>query len=131
MRTTTEFRKSIEMSVPPESVWAAWTDPVQILAWWSDHARYRMTSWESDLREGGRWRARGVNADDDSYSVEGFYLRIRAPHELTFTWRPSWSDEPESEVRIQIEVIPDSGCRLTLVHRVFADEDASAPQAVE
>jgi uncharacterized protein YndB with AHSA1/START domain len=116
MPTIAEIRESIDIIGSAEAVFAAWTDPDQLIAWWGSDESYRTTDWESDLREGGYWRARGRMADGSPYTVEGRYLRVRAPRELAFTWNPDWSDEPESEVHILIEPVAE-GCRLTLVHR--------------
>ena len=61
--------ESIEIEASPERVFSAWTDPEQLVAWWGDDKTYHTTSWESDLRVGGKWIARGKALDGSPYSV--------------------------------------------------------------
>ena len=116
-RTITE---SIEIEAPPERVFSAWTDPEQLVAWWGDDQSYRTTGWESDLRVGGKWIARGKSLNGRTFSVEGEYLRVEPPNQLVFTWNKSWSAEAETVVELEFKPTA-MGTLLTVRHRGFTD----------
>ena len=46
----------------PERVWAALTDPEQLIAWWGEA--------EVELRPGGRFDVRWLNVDEDGNGAE-------------------------------------------------------------
>jgi uncharacterized protein YndB with AHSA1/START domain len=55
--TTTVTRRiveQIEIAAPPSRVFAALTDPAQLLAWWGNRATFPSTHWELDPRVGGK-----------------------------------------------------------------------------
>jgi uncharacterized protein YndB with AHSA1/START domain len=113
-----QIESSIEIRVPPEKVFDAWTDPKQLLAWWGDDTMYHSTSWECDVRNGGRWRCEGLMASGDSYSVTGEYLVVNRPNCLSFTWAPNWDAPVITTVVVEFIAIP-SGTLLTLKHTGF------------
>jgi uncharacterized protein YndB with AHSA1/START domain len=116
--------ESIEIEASPERVFSAWTDPEQLVAWWGDDKTYHTTSWESDLRVGGRWIARGKALDGSPYSVEGEYVQYDPPRHLGFTWKPSY--DGSGPTMVELELTPTAtGTLLTLRHSGFAS-DASA-----
>ena len=79
------IHQEIEIGVPVERVFAAWTKAEHLTKWWGDDERYRVTGWECDLRAGGKWISRGKSKDGTSFSVSGEYTRVEPPHRLTFT----------------------------------------------
>lgn len=46
------------IAAPPERVFAALTDPRQMLEWWGQKGMYRCTQFHTDVRPGGKWRRR-------------------------------------------------------------------------
>jgi len=48
---------------PPQEVFAAWTNPTEIVRWWGPK-EFRTTSFDADVREGGESRAVMVGEDD-------------------------------------------------------------------
>ncbi len=113
--------ESIEIEASPERVFSAWTDPEQLVAWWGDDQTYRTTGWESDLRVGGKWIARGKGVDGRTFSVEGEYLQVDRPKQLTFTWKPSWSEEAGTVVELEFKPTA-AGTRLTVRHSGFTSD---------
>jgi uncharacterized protein YndB with AHSA1/START domain len=113
-----EIQTSIEIKATPERVFDAWTNPVQLLAWWGDDAMYRSTRWECDVRNGGRWYCEGLMASGDAYSVSGEYLVVDRPKTLSFTWAPDWDAPLVTTVVVELVTIP-SGTLLTLTHTGF------------
>jgi len=55
----------VEVDVPPERVFRALTDRVQLIRWWSD-AVCQISVWEMDARLGGKWR---FEASDSSGKI--------------------------------------------------------------
>ena len=113
--------ESIEIEASPERVFSAWTDPEQLVAWWGDDQTYRTTGWESDLRVGGKWIARGKGVDGRTFSVEGEYLQVEPPKQLTFTWKPSWSAEGSTVVELELKPTA-GGTLLTVKHSGFTSD---------
>ncbi len=115
--------ESIEIEASPDRVFSAWTDPEQLKAWWGDDQTYRTTGWESDLRVGGKWIARGKSLDGSTFSVEGEYLQVDRPNQLRFTWKPSWSTEGSTVVELEFK--PTAvGTLLTVKHSGFTSDQA-------
>jgi uncharacterized protein YndB with AHSA1/START domain len=95
--------EEIFIMAPPAKVFAALTEPGQLLQWWGDPAMYRCTAWTCDLRVGGAWRSEGVSARGGPFTVEGRYLEILPPSRLSFTWNASWTEPVELTVLITLE----------------------------
>jgi uncharacterized protein YndB with AHSA1/START domain len=69
---------------PRELVFAAWTDPKHMQAWWGPQ-RFTNPVCEIDFRVGGKWHIvmRGPNGMD--YPCGGVYREIVPPERLVFT----------------------------------------------
>jgi uncharacterized protein YndB with AHSA1/START domain len=116
--------ESIEIEASPERVFAAWTDPEQLVAWWGDDQMYRTTGWETDPRVGGKWVSHGTGVDGKAFSVEGEYLQYDPPKRLGFTWIPSYSSEGRTVVELEFKATA-TGTLLTVKHSGF-ESDQSA-----
>jgi len=102
----------------PERVFAALTEPKELLAWWGDPGTYRCTGWTLDLRVGGRWRCEGTSQRGGAFHVEGEFLDVRPPSWLSYSWRPSWVEAPPTTV--EIALTPQAGGTLVVwAHRGF------------
>ena len=70
---------------PRERVFAAWTEPAQIVGWWgpdgvsSPHAAV-------DLRVGGAYRIDNLLADGTVVSIRGAFHEVVVPERLGYTW---------------------------------------------
>lgn len=96
----------------------ALTEPKRLLTWWGDDAHYRCTTWELDLKVGGRWHCEGKNAAGQVFTVAGAFVEIDPPRILSYTWKPSWVEVPETCVRIVLEPRA-GGTQLTWTHSGF------------
>jgi uncharacterized protein YndB with AHSA1/START domain len=108
-RTLTIVRR---LSAPPEAVFRAWTDPVE-LGWFAN--RPPRTPTTVDLRVGGAWRLHMVESDERDYITGGVYRDIVPPERLVFTWGAvgGWPPlDPDD---------PDSGPVITVVLRELDD----------
>jgi uncharacterized protein YndB with AHSA1/START domain len=109
---------SVDIAVSPERVFAALTDGGEIIQWWGDDAVYRTTSWSSDLRVGGKWRAEGISAEGSPFYVQGEFLEIDAPRKLVQTWQPEWDGGATTTLTYTLAPT-EAGTRLTLRHEGF------------
>ena len=113
------------VTAPPERVFAAITDPVQVVQWWGQSNMYRITKWAGDLRVGGKWRSDGVSENGEPFYVEGEYLEVNPPHRLVHTWIASFAQGPATTVCW--ELIPQKGGTLLKIrHTGFARQSESA-----
>ena len=94
MTTPDEVRRTIEIRAPRERVWAALTQPNELLGWFPTERA------EIDLRPGGAasfvWEE---SADEAVVDV------VEPPDRLVFRWRPSGLDRPYTTVSFTLEEI--------------------------
>jgi uncharacterized protein YndB with AHSA1/START domain len=108
MSVPDEVHRTIEIRAPRERVWAALTEPNELLRWFpTEHAAV-------DLRPGGLasfvWKESADEAVIDA---------VEPPSLLVFRWRPAGSDRPHTSVTFALEATTD-GTRLTLIETGFA-----------
>jgi uncharacterized protein YndB with AHSA1/START domain len=109
----------IHIAAPPDRVFAAISDPRQLVQWWGQNDKYRHTNWTGDIRPGGTWRSEGKGADGQTYEVTGEYLEVEPPTLLVYTWVASFSKHPKSFVRWELK--PSAGgTHVTVRHSGFA-----------
>lgn len=109
--------------VPPEAVFAAWTEPDQ-LDWFFNPGIPVTQRPEVDLRVGGAWRQQMVESADKSYVTGGIYREIDPPHRLAFTFGavggwPDLSAGTDDAPLVTLDFKPVAGgtemtCRLDL-----------------
>lgn len=105
------YDKSAEIKVhieaPPERVWAAFTDPDALTAWyWPAEFGPKATS---DARVGGRFAIATASAD---MGFAGEYLELDAPRRLVESWR--WAGDDRDSL-VTIELAPAAGGTDVLV----------------
>ena len=118
----------IAIKAPAAKIFAALTEPDQLVQWWGDENTYQCTHMERDLRVGGTWRVDGHSSDGYPVSVEGRYLVIDPPHVLEYTWTYSWNDGNDAqETIVRIELEERGGETLVrITHSGFIDPAAKA-----
>ncbi len=113
------------INAAPAKVYAAWTDPEEIVGWFGAPAKMKEGSLqaETDLRVGGRYRISFSAIDGEYFQVGGVYREIVPNELLVFSW--AWHSTPERESQLAISLKPDGdGTLLTLHHEQFFDEAA-------
>lgn len=109
----------------PEKVWAAWTDPEKLIAWFCT-AKAKPGSFRAklDVRVGGLYRISFDMADSGEYSeVGGVYREVVPNEKLVFTW--AWHSTPERESLVTVSIKPDgAGSLMIFTHEQFFDEAA-------
>jgi uncharacterized protein YndB with AHSA1/START domain/catechol 2,3-dioxygenase-like lactoylglutathione lyase family enzyme len=109
----------IEIAAPPARVFAALTDPVQLLAWWGDRHTFPSTHWELDARVGGRWLSRWRAPNGATFALGGEVLEIDPPRLLVYSWWDErYPDLPRTAVRYELTTTA-TGTRVTLTHDGF------------
>jgi uncharacterized protein YndB with AHSA1/START domain len=108
MSTPDEVRRTIDIRASRERVWAALTEPSELVGWFPTERA------EIDLRPGGAasfvWEE---SADEAVVDI------VEAPDRLVFRWRPAGLDRPYTTVSFTLEEI-QIGTRVTLVESGFA-----------
>lgn len=80
------------VDVPPEEVWAAWTQPEHLKQWFTPRP-WTTVDCEIDLRPGGAFRTVMRSPDGQEYPNEGCYLEIVPNRKLV------WTDALEADFR--------------------------------
>ncbi len=88
--------------VPREAVFAAWTEPEQMVKWWGPDG-CAAPICELDLRPGGAWRTCILSSDGKEHFVGGVYTVIDPPEKLTFTWAWETDGVPGHEMIVALE----------------------------
>jgi uncharacterized protein YndB with AHSA1/START domain len=111
------------MKAPPARVWAHWTQPALMMAWFGPH-HTRAEHAEAELRPGGRFRVVLREDTGATHEATGAYAEIEAERRLVFSW--NWVSTPERVSRVTVELRPvPEGTEVTLTHDRFADADTA------
>jgi uncharacterized protein YndB with AHSA1/START domain len=112
------------LPVAPERVWAAFTTPSSIAAFWGgSHATVPPESVAVDLRPGGEFALDTRGPDGTDRRLRFVYAAVDAPHELVF-------DEPVTGVRTTVTIRPaGEGTDLTVHQRRLPPELRTAQAA--
>lgn len=108
----------------PARIWAAITQPDQMLQWWGPDAGPTL-SVVADVRPGGRFSVVFRLLNGNEYNPTGIYREVVPEKKLVFTWDLPGAAEPESLVTFRLEPF-DGGTVLTLTHERLPDEEARA-----
>ena len=127
MPVAIDERTSLTLSriydVPPEAVYAAWTDAEQMTRWMAPSDDFGHTTCSLDVRVGGRYRIAFRDPAGEVHSVGGTYREVVPNRRLVYTW--AWESTPERESVVTIELRPlGARTELTLTHDRFADTEA-------
>ena len=103
------LERRIDVAASRDRVWAAFTEPAELLRWFPTHEA------EVDLRIGGAMRF-AWRDDADEAVIE----HIAPPERLVFRWRPAGSDRPYTTVSIVLRELPGDRTEVTLTESGFA-----------
>lgn len=104
----------------PAKIWAAITQPDQMLLWWGPDAGPTL-SVTADVRPGGRFSVVFRLLNGDEHNPTGVYQEVVPERRLAFTWDLPGAAEPQSLVTFQLEPI-EGGTVLTLTHERLPDD---------
>lgn len=114
------------IDAPRERVFEAWTDPKQIIQWFSP-AGFQNETLEIDIRPGGRWRFVYVGPDGTRYENRMVFLRIEAPRLLDMEHGSDIDDDPARfHVTVTFDAQSNGKTVLTLrqLHPTVKQRDA-------
>jgi uncharacterized protein YndB with AHSA1/START domain len=111
-----------KIKASPAKVYAALTQPEQMLRWWGPDAGPTLRA-EADVRPGGRFSVVFRLLNGDEHNPTGVYREVIPDRKLVFTWE--WAGMPERESLVTFLLEPvDGGMQLTLIHVQLPDEEA-------
>ena len=121
----TTLRLERMIAVPPETLFALWVDPAQLIKWWAPDG-YQASVEALETMPGGRWRVGLHGPDGAGPSMSGVYRIVEPPRRLAFSW--AWDGEGgarghQSEVTVNFEAVP-GGTRLVLLPQAFEGRSA-------
>lgn len=111
------------IKAPCAMVFKAWTDPKQMVQWWSP-ADIECRSVTADLKIGGAYRIHMVSEKGDHIAI-GKYREIVPNKRLQFTWQWEHYAMPDSVVTVEFEDLGGT-TRLTLTHEGIPDQEDAA-----
>jgi uncharacterized protein YndB with AHSA1/START domain len=108
------------LKAPPSRVFAAFTQPEQIVRWWGPQDGPALHA-EADVRVGGRFRMVFV-AGGVQHEMGGQYLTIEPDRRLVYTHQ--WLTLPERISQVTIDLVPiPEGTELTVHHEQLHDDE--------
>jgi len=110
------------LKAAPAKVWAAITQPDQMMQWWGPDAGPTL-SVVADVRPGGRFSVVFRLLNGEEHNPTGIYREVVPERKLAFTWDLPGTPEPQSLVTFRLEPF-DGGTELTLTHERLPDEEA-------
>src|SRR5947209_18318474 len=119
--TTLEISRLFK--APPQRVYAAWTDPVQLRQWFGPE-EVQTHDFVADVRIGGRYHWRLTNQEGEEMTVRGEYRELIPGKRIVFTWQ--WDDDEAWENQASVVTIDlsdrDGGTELRLRHEHLPSE---------
>ena len=116
---TTDLVLDRIVDVSPKEVWAAWTDPEQLVQWFTP-APWSTVTAELDVRPGGRMHTVMASPEGEHYPSTGCYLEVVDGRRLVFTsalgpdYRPASLADGEFHFTAVIDIVAEgSGTRYT------------------
>jgi uncharacterized protein YndB with AHSA1/START domain len=107
------------LRVPPEEVFAAWTEPERLRQWWGPPG-FSVDRIDGDLRVGGSYRIVMRPPEGDLLELVWTFDEIAPPARLAYRWRWGHGGD-ETQVTVDFRAAPE-GTRVELLHTGFTDE---------
>lgn len=111
------------VDVPPELVWAAWTQPRHVKRWFTPPP-FTTSDCDIDLRPGGRFRVVMRSPEGDAIESEGCYLEVTPTRRLIWTaalkpgYRPAPATAEATDLPFTAAIVMEpqgTGTRYTAV----------------
>ena len=112
-----------------QRVFAAWTKPEELCQWLAPGPMSAVSA-ETELQVGGKFRMTIKGSMDGlpenaerRVSVEGEYTEIVPDERVSFTWRPDWNTDGESQVTVRLRDV-DGGTEMLFTHERISSTDS-------
>ena len=112
------------IDVPPEKVWAAWTQPEHVVKWFTPRP-WSTVDCEIDLRPGGLFRTVMRSPEGEDHENVGCFLEVVENRRLVWTdaLGPGWRPKAEPFMTAVISIEPHgNGTKYTAI-AIHADEE--------
>lgn len=106
----------------PEVLFAAWTQPSQLIKWWGP-AGVDCVDAQVDLRVGGAYRIANRFPDGRVVWISGEFELIQPPHSLVYTWQLEPNANSPERVTVRFEARGDA-TEVVIQHERIADPEA-------
>ena len=115
------------IEVPPQKVWAAWTDPKQVVKWFTP-APWKTVECEIDLRPGGKFYTVMQSPEGTDHPNVGCFLEVVENELLVWTdaLLPGWRPKEDGFMTAAILIEPyGNGTKYTAIayHKNEADRE--------
>ena len=108
----------------PERLFAAWTEPDQLLQWWGPTG-VQCIDAQVDLRPGGEYRIANRFPDGRVVWITGRFESVEPPYRLTYSWSVDAAAQSTTHERVTVrfEPIGSGATTVVVVHeRISSDE---------
>ncbi|WP_100656099.1 SRPBCC family protein [Alteromonas flava] len=114
---------SISLHAPVERVFAAFSQPEQLVQWFAPGASV-VVQVMSSFVEGGKYSLTMQEPTGQQFQLVGQYLQIKENAHLRYSW--AWADNAEETIMTEVDVVfvasAEDTCELTLTHSGFAND---------
>src|SRR5215468_7072643 len=118
--------------VPPERVFAAFSDPAKKRRWFAEGEGFEMEEFQMDFRAGGRERVRFRSKDGHVFTNATIYQDILTNRHIVFAYTMSIGDERISSSQATVEFLPKGkDTELIFTEQGAFFEGADGPQMRE
>jgi len=107
-------------NAPCPLVFRAWSDPAQMVKWWSPK-EIECRDVQADVKVGGAYRIQMFSEKGEHVAI-GKYLDVVPNKRLKFTWQWEHYAMPDSTVTVDFEDLGQT-TRLTLTHAGLPDQE--------
>ncbi len=121
-----ETRRRINAT--PERLFAAWTDPAQVTAWWGPEG-VACIGAEVDLRVGGKYRIGNRLPDGMEIWIVGSFSVVDRPRRLVYSWLIENMQGEEETVTVSFEA-RRTATEVIVLHEKISNQAARDQHAV-
>jgi len=111
--------ESITIKAPMTTIFAALTEPEQVVQWQGSEDSYRVIEMNSDLRVGGAWETIGLTSSGGRRCAKGVYRVVDPPRclEMTFSHDFAGPEAPMHETMVRYDLVElDGMTNVTITH---------------
>ncbi|HXA00265.1 MAG TPA: SRPBCC family protein [Candidatus Dormibacteraeota bacterium] len=118
--------------VPPERVFAAFSDPAKKRKWFADGEGAKIESYELDFRVGGKEVTRMHFPDFPACTNDTYFLVIVPNHRIVIAYTMTMNDHAFSSSQTTFELIPsENGTTLVFTEQAAFFEKSDGPKLRE
>ena len=107
-----EFVVTRVFDAPRDLVWAAWTDPAQVVKWWGPQG-FTLTIEEMDVRTGGVWKSTMRGPDGTEYLNDCVFIEVVKPERIVYQLTGGRKRSPD--IRAEVSFVFEAMGRQTRV----------------